>query len=610
MSWFSKKIGKSDLIQQQLDEGFSARIVGLIMENPLVSFEDADFLVNMFDNRFSTDFSELSWPEVSPANYALGGIAFAAAMLSKPRLPWLLRTPTLLFTGYNILQAIRLKMNQSRYVQLLSIIDEFRAMLNILHELCLSINKTVQFIQEMELIDRGFTLPNLVTHLSVKTIPNHPSALLCLPLRGEVMAIINGLHSLARQSTLDIRNSVPLGSSVDNPSHYLACADPPVIEFDNNQIPLQTIKVSLRKCNLQVSEMLRRLALCFLVPLDQHRSCPVTTFNNDMSQHIKGLSQSLQLSFDYYSSWKVIDKEEKTCQKADKSQGLEIALHCLERHLRASALIVNNPLRQVDSLDWQIQLKHECQAIATCWDLFEAEQKKLATPHPAKITNSTQQVIGKAAGTVASEGEPLPLYGEWVPPHIQDEILEADLANELAVELSDDQDEPLVWETRQQRLARKKEMASQAKRLYSELQLVLRSKADEWKEREAKVMQRLGKTVPIQQEAEQNPSTMSEATEMKTVAADGEASDMDSLNCSVTQETVSLDTAKFVTSTPYPSNFSVQASLASQVRLLASQRILQHEDIIGDSDDEEDENDDDDGMQSVQSTTDSSFEEI
>ena len=51
-------------------------------------------------------------------------------------------------------------------------------------------------------------------------------------------------------------------------------------------------------------------------------------------------------------------------------------------------------------------------------------------------------------------------------------------------------------------------MASQAKRLYSELQLVLRSKADEWKEREAKVMQRLGKTVPIQQEAEQNPSTM------------------------------------------------------------------------------------------------------
>ena len=72
------------------------------------------------------------------------------------------------------------------------------------------------------------------------------------------------------------------------------------------------------------------------------------------------------------------------------------------------------------------------------------------------INNLSQQVIGKAAGTVASEGEPLPLYGEWVPPHIQDEILEADLANELAVELSDDQDEPLVWETRQQRLARKK----------------------------------------------------------------------------------------------------------------------------------------------------------
>ena len=82
----------------------------------------------------------------------------------------------------------------------------------------------------------------------------------------------------------------------------------------------------------------------------------------------------------------------------------------------------------------------------------------------------------------SDDAEPVPLYGLW-DAHIQDEILEADLHNEL-VELTREEEEPLIWQTREQR----REMASQAKRLYSELQLVLKSKAAEWKEREAKVV--------------------------------------------------------------------------------------------------------------------------
>ena len=78
----------------------------------------------------------------------------------------------------------------------------------------------------------------------MKTIGDHPSALLCLPLRGEAMEIINELHFLARQSTLKIRKCVPLGSSLDNDSHYLACgAHSCTVEFEQQKIPLQTIKV-------------------------------------------------------------------------------------------------------------------------------------------------------------------------------------------------------------------------------------------------------------------------------------------------------------------------------------------------------------------------------
>lgn len=88
-----------------------------------------------------------------------------------------------------------------------------------------------------------------MTHLSVKTIGDQPSALLCLPLRGEVMEIIGELHLLVKQSTLKIRRCVPLGSSLDNNSHYLACAGHSHnIEFDPQKISLQTIKVRLFDC--------------------------------------------------------------------------------------------------------------------------------------------------------------------------------------------------------------------------------------------------------------------------------------------------------------------------------------------------------------------------
>lgn len=79
-------------------------------------------------------------------------------MLSTPRLPWLLRAPTFFFTGYNMVQSIYRKINQSRFDKLQATINKFKNITDILHDLCSLMSKTVQFIQEMELIDRGFTL--------------------------------------------------------------------------------------------------------------------------------------------------------------------------------------------------------------------------------------------------------------------------------------------------------------------------------------------------------------------------------------------------------------------------------------------------------------------
>ena len=134
--------------------------------------------------------------------------------------------------------------------------------------------------------------------------------------------------------------------------------------------------------------MLRRLALCFLVAPEQHKCSPIAVFNTDVKKQILSLSQRLRLAINYYASWKVVDKEETIANRqplSKGSHGVDVALHCLERHLRASALIIKDFSGR--PCDYGIQLKHERQAVATCWELLEAELKKLAAPQqPATST--------------------------------------------------------------------------------------------------------------------------------------------------------------------------------------------------------------------------------
>jgi len=139
--------------------------------------------------------------------------------------------------------------------------------------------------------------------------------------------------------------------------------------------------------------MLRRLALCFLITPDQHRCSPVTIFNTDIKKQILCLNQRLRLAFDYYSSWKVVDKQEEAITnhqiESTGSKGLDVALHCLERHLRASALMIKDFSNR--SCGYEIQLKHERQAVSTCWELLDAELKKLTAPQqPATSTVSLE----------------------------------------------------------------------------------------------------------------------------------------------------------------------------------------------------------------------------
>jgi hypothetical protein len=118
--------------------------------------------------------------------------------------------------------------------------------------------------------------------------------------------------------------------------------------------------------------------------------------------------------------------------------------------------------------------------------LIDFEVKKSVESPPATgIRRGHSERI--EAIQIPDDKEILPLYGAW-EPNIQDEILEADLLLEHAVQ-DNSGDDDFDWNvSREEMLVHRKEKAARSKRLYSELQVVLRSKADEWKERQAKVM--------------------------------------------------------------------------------------------------------------------------
>lgn len=357
----------------------------------------------------------------------------------------------------------------------------------------------------------------------------------------------------------------------------------------------------MRECHLQISEMLRRLALCFLMPTGLHHVAMISEINRELPLWIYPLKERLQTAYDYFAAWKVSDSGEEGNATTSPPESVrttpttvELALQSLERHLRATALILESnrgpPLVPLTAAT-RTQLSHECRAVSTCWELVELELNKLSGPKQAVSPTETSTETVRAPVFRPDENEGVqPLYGAWEPDLEDLEILEADIEKERAQMCEDDYDDMLLRETREERLARKREMAAQSKRLYSELQVVLRSKAAEWAEREAKVMERLGSPAqPVPPELggpkEQVESDSPDVESEKDVTEDpSERKDTLPLE----QNEPENPSLKFDVKS-MSSSFTLQASLAAQVRALASQRTARHEDVIGDeySDDDD-----------------------
>ena len=119
-----------------------------------------DLLIVKYILRNMTNFSlQISSPNGCFEIVAIGGVALSITLLSaSSRIPWVLRVPSILYIGSNMLLTVYKQINERKRKKYRKIIEKFQFALTLLHELCSTLTKSVQFVQEMELIDRGFTL--------------------------------------------------------------------------------------------------------------------------------------------------------------------------------------------------------------------------------------------------------------------------------------------------------------------------------------------------------------------------------------------------------------------------------------------------------------------
>lgn len=79
-------------------------------------------------------------------------------LLNSPRMPWAFRVPSFFYVGTNLLHVVNKRINDWKRKKYCHIVERFQLTLSLLQELYSTMGKSVQFVQEMELIDRGFTL--------------------------------------------------------------------------------------------------------------------------------------------------------------------------------------------------------------------------------------------------------------------------------------------------------------------------------------------------------------------------------------------------------------------------------------------------------------------
>ncbi|XP_022109057.1 vezatin-like isoform X2 [Acanthaster planci] len=256
----------------------------------------------------------------------------------------------------------------------------FEQCLKLLNQQGVLLKKSIRYIQEVEVISRGFTMVSPYTPVvrlerAVTTRPNRQ----CVALREVCFSVARAQFSTLRDATLEVMEELPLVAEIDHVSNYLAMVrleeTTPWInvmtdDTENGYNSLEELTgffslAALKTMNSlfleQRSEFIRRLVLC---TCSDARLEPKTTANflNSWSGIVRKVSAScetalgkLQRSYDCHRQRPDRNRYqtpgERPSQGDDEMQRVGCAVRSLRLHLEATlnrVITVEEALEGVD----------------------------------------------------------------------------------------------------------------------------------------------------------------------------------------------------------------------------------------------------------------------
>ncbi|XP_066996996.2 vezatin isoform X2 [Anabrus simplex] len=512
--------------QKPPDNSMDSRVllehVDVILRSGLLFEEDANVLKSMIPAQEGGggDDDDDDQPPAEPVwirpfftdamKYSVGSLSWCCYnMWGSAVLPMTAISSVILFTFWDWTKNYKSKKRLS----------EQKSLSGALQKLFFILKKSLKYIQENELVLRGFMLAktgSAVSRLESSRLPCMAKRWQSMPglRKGIVCAILAGASALKR-ATLDLLIHCPLNGQLDNTGHYLACLDqetlglPPIDNFGNEEeLTVQELKRLHHIYLLLQSEFLRRLGLCFLPRLWKEDNFgqieSVMKSVHFLTDVCLTVASNLTREYNVFYSYGVGDGAQKkrplpiSEHKHFAYADTYVAVHSAGLHLQAmllrirgmeqsleSEIELESPAITKDLLSKMEDIMQELDLCKSCCDECVSQLSKMETS--SKIIEKQPHIdSAKAAcNSAASISEPVLVGYTDLDPKVEDEVYEAEIYNENDDRNVDHDYFDYVKISKEDR-EREKQLS---KRMLQELKSVLVDRAQEWKEREAKALE-------------------------------------------------------------------------------------------------------------------------
>ncbi|XP_078581122.1 vezatin-like isoform X2 [Branchiostoma floridae x Branchiostoma japonicum] len=538
----------------EVERGYIKQYVSLLIQSKLLLDDDHHFLQLYDPDTFSGDDIDTNWflsadtLKLEQFSTHFCAVLFLATALFLQQNCWLVVTFLVLPGALCIICWFTLFVKSH---------NEHKSSLTLLRtwlsegEKCVSLaRKSFRHVQERELVARGFTMVH--GQVPVERMIHSrlwQSQQQCVSLRAALVRAAADMIQQHRKAVLQLLQDCPLNSEVDNTNSYISVIplqeltnqllnDTAQVEVNDDNRSLKSLKNLVQLQADQVSEFVRRLALCFS-PSTHHTAQPIqgqkiiTSFKETLKKlgevSERGASV-LEKQYDFQTKYGVAKEQEKMLRPENSPLvGLHTAIHSLGLHLQVTMSRVSSIEDSISAAmdapqqDWselqqavtqQLQeVETQLQACKECWeegskqlhDLDNVSDKPCS--HVDSDSESEKPIEGRTVEDVISvllvSADANNVIGD---PLIEEQVFEAYINEEHNAEGSDGYDPLLTQEEREQQ---KKERA-EAKKMVRELKNVLTVRKQE-RERKNK-----GEDEKAEETANNHPNLLDKLTE-KTI---------------------------------------------------------------------------------------------